>query len=293
MKTKAGVKKEEGARFLHYFGPLLDALRTLGGSGTPDEVVERIALDLNLPDELQNETLPSGESRLRNQVAWARFYLVREGLLDSSRRGVWSLTERGRSTKLSLEQAREIRRRWVRVFEDERRKKSDLLKTSPDTEEESETATDLQTQIITMLRALPAEGFERLSQRLLREAGFVQVVVTGRSGDGGIDGYGTLQVNPLVSFKVLFQCKRYTGSVSPSQVRDFRGAMSGRADKGIIITTGTFTAEARREASRDGVPPLELIDAEKLVEMFREIEFGLKPVKTYEIDNTFFEEFKK
>ncbi len=144
-----------------------------------------------------------------------------------------------------------------------------------------------------MLRTLPAEGFERLSQRLLREAGFVQVVVTGRSGDGGIDGYGTLQVNPLVSFKVLFQCKRYTGSVSPSQVRDFRGAMSGRADKGIIITTGTFTAEARREASRDGVPPIELIDGEKLVEMFKDLEFGLRPVKTHEIDKTFFEEFQK
>ena len=291
MKSRRGVNREEGARFLHYFGPLLDGLRALGGSGTPDEVVERIALDLNLTDEIQNETLPSGESRLRNQVAWARFYLVREGLLDSSKRGVWSLTERGRSTKLSLEQAREIRRRWVRVFEEARRKKSGVLESSPALEEESEA--DLHTQLITMLRALPAEGFERLSQRLLREAGFVQVVVTGRSGDGGIDGYGTLQVNPLVSFKVLFQCKRYTGSVSPSQVRDFRGAMSGRADKGIIITTGTFTAEARREASRDGVPPLELIDGEKLVEMFRELEFGLKPVKTHEIDKTFFEEFKK
>lgn len=118
------------------------------------------------------------------------------------------------------------------------------------------------------------------------------MVVTGRAGDGGIDGYGTLQVNPLVSFKVLFQCKRYTGSVSPSQVRDFRGAMSGRADKGIIISTGTFTAEARREASRDGAPPIELIDGEKLVGMFKELELDLKPVKTYEIDESFFDEFK-
>ena len=288
------VRKEEGARFLHYFGPLLDALRGLGGSGTPDEVVERIATDLNLSDELQNETLPSGEPRLRNQVAWARFYLVREGLLDSSRRGVWSLTERGRSATLSLEQAREIRRKWVRVFEAERQKRSDDVpgNTAP-VEEESEVLTDLHGQVIELLRGLPAEGFERLSQRLLREAGFTQVVVTGRSGDGGIDGHGTLQVNPLVSFRVLFQCKRYTGSVSPSQVRDFRGAMSGRTDKGIIITTVTFTAEARREAARDGVPPIELIDGEKLVEMFKDLEFGLRPAKTYDIDKTFFEEFKK
>ena len=290
----ARVKKVEGARFLHYFGPLLDALRGLGGSGTPDEVVERIATDLNLSDELQNETLPSGEPRLRNQVAWARFYLVREGLLDSSRRGVWSLTERGRSATLSLEQAREIRRKWVRVFEAERRKRSDDVRgNAAPVEEESEVLTDLHGQVIELLRGLPAEGFERLSQRLLREAGFIQVVVTGRSGDGGIDGHGTLQVNPLVSFRVLFQCKRYTGSVSPSQVRDFRGAMSGRTDKGIIITTGTFTAEARREAARDGVPPIELIDGEKLVEMFKDLEFGLRPAKTYDIDKTFFEEFKK
>ena len=140
--------------------------------------------------------------------------------------------------------------------------------------------------------SLPPSGFERLSQRLLREAGFTQVVVTGQSGDGGIDGFGILQVNPLVSFKVLFQCKRYAKSVAPSQVRDFRGAMSGRADKGIIITTGTFTAEAKREATRDGAPPIELIDGEKLIDMLEELELGLKSVKTYEVEHAFFNEFK-
>ena len=116
--------------------------------------------------------------------------------------------------------------------------------------------------------------------------------MTGSSGDGGIDGYGTLQVNPLVSFKVLFQCKRYTKSVSPSHVRDFRGAMSGRADKGIIMTTGTFTAEARREATRDGVPPIELIDGDKLIDMLASLELGLRPVTTYEMDTAFFAEFE-
>src|SRR6202158_2306553 len=289
------VKKKfvEGAQFVRYFGPLLDALRALGGSGTPDEVVERIALDLKLPDEVQNETLPSGELRFHNQVAWARFYLVREGLLDSSKRGVWSLTERGRSTSLSPEQARAIFKKWVQFFQEEHQRKASA--SQPEIEDvavEAEVASDTQSQLIDLLVTLPPAGFERLSQRLLREAGFVQVVVTGRSGDGGIDGYGTLQVNPLVSFKVLFQCKKYKGSVSPSQVRDFRRAMAGRADKGIIITTGTFTAEARREASRDGVVPIELIDGEKLVEMFKRFELGLKPVASYEIDKSFFDEFK-
>lgn len=150
----------------------------------------------------------------------------------------------------------------------------------------------LQRDVLGVLLALPPAGFERLSQRLLREAGFTQVIVTGQSGDGGIDGFGTLQVNPLVSFKVLFQCKRYAKSVPPSQVRDFRGAMSGRADKGIIITTGSFTAEARREATRDGAPPIELIDGEKLLDMLEKLELGLKAVTTYEVEHAFFNEFK-
>jgi restriction system protein len=294
MKTGAEPQKEEGARFVRYFGPVLDALRALGGSGTPDEVVERIALELKLSDEVQNETLQSGQSRFRNQVAWARSYLVWEGLLDSSKRGVWSLTERGRATSLTREQARAIFKKWVQFYQEKRRKSA--APPQPDigaVVADPDVAGDIQSHLIELLLKLPPAGFERLSQRLLREAGFVQVVVTGRAGDGGIDGYGTLQVNPLVSFKVLFQCKKYKGSVTPSQVRDFRGAMAGRADKGIIITTGTFTAEARREASRDGVVAIELIDGEKLVDMFKKFELGLKPVETYEIDDAFFDEFRK
>ena len=287
-------KKDEGSQFVRYFGPLLDALRGLGGSGTPDEVVERIANDLGLSDEIQNDLLPSGQPRYRNQVAWARFYLVREGLLDSSKRGVWSLTEQGRGTTLSPDQAREIFLKQVRFYQEQRRQKTQTPEPVAEQVAEGTGATpeDYRGELIDLLLKLPPSGFERLSQRLLREAGFIQVVVTGSSGDGGIDGYGTLQINPLVSFKVLFQCKRYTKSVSPSHVRDFRGAMAGRADKGIIITTGTFTAEARREASRDGVPPIELIDGEKLVDMLEHLELGLKPVTTYEIDELFFVEFK-
>jgi restriction system protein len=290
----AQLNKIEGAQFVRYFGPLLDALRGLGGSGTPDEVVERIAENLKIPDEVQNELLPSGESRYRNQVAWARFYLVREGLVDSSKRGVWSLTERGRSTTLTPEQSRQIFLKWVRIFQEQRRAKTDKAEPTEEVVAEGTGAisTDYRNAVLDLLLKLPGAGFERLCQRLLREAGFTQVVVTGSTGDGGIDGYGTLSVNPLVSFKVLFQCKRYTKSVVPSHVRDFRGAMAGRADKGIILTTGTFTAEARREASRDGVPPIELIDGEKLVDMLEQLELGLRPVKTYEVDHGFFKEFE-
>ena len=278
---------------MQWFGLLLDALRTLGGSGTPDEVVDQVAATLNIPDDQLNETLPSGELRFRNQVAWARFYLTREGLLDSSRRGVWILTEKGRSTSLSFEEARTLFLKWVKIFSEERKKRK---RSSETTEEQiaegtGTTSRDYRERVLEILLSLSPEGFERLAQRLLRESGFTQVTVTGSSGDGGIDGHGTLQINPLVSFRVLFQCKRYANAVAPSHVRDFRGAMTGRADKGIIITTGTFTAEARREASRDGAPPIELIDGQKLVDMFQELELGLRPVTTYEIEEKFFEEF--
>lgn len=287
-------KNDEGAQFVKYFGPVLEALRKLGGSGTPGEVVEQIAEDLSLSDEVQNELLPSGDSRFRNQVAWARFYLVREGLLDSSKRGVWSLTERGRTTNLTHGEAREIFLRWVKFFQEQRSAKS--AGEEPIAEQVAEgtgtPSNDYRAEIISLLLALPSEGFERLSQRLLREAGFIQVVVTGRSGDDGIDGHGTLQINPLVSFKVLFQCKRYAKSVSSPHVRDFRGAMAGRADKGIIITTGSFTADAKREASRDGVPPIELIDGEKLLDMLENLELGLRAVTTYEVSHAFFSEFQ-
>lgn len=176
----------------------------------------------------------------------------------------------------------------MKIFQEQKKNKE---KTEPIAEQIAEgtgaISKDYREEALETMLALPPAGFERLAQRLLRESGFTQVVVTGQSGDGGIDGFGILQVNPLVSFKVLFQCKRYAKSVAPSQVRDFRGAMSGRADKGI-----TFTQEAKREATRDGAPPIELIDGEKLIDMLEKLELGLKAVTTYEVEHAFFNEFK-
>lgn len=162
-------KKEEGAQFVKFFGPLLDALRKLGGSGSPDEVVEQIATDLALSDEIQNDLLPSGEPRFRNQVHWARFYLVRESLLDSSKRGVWSLTERGRASSLTYEQAHQIFLRWVKIFQEQRRAKTETAE--PIAEQVAEgtgsPSKDYRAETIELLLSLPPAGFERLSQRLL------------------------------------------------------------------------------------------------------------------------------
>ncbi|MDY0269686.1 restriction endonuclease [Trichloromonas sp.] len=267
-------------------GPILDALRYLGGSGKPREVSELVAERLSVPDKKQEETLKSGQSRFHNQVAWARQYLVWEGLLDSSTRGVWSLTEKGNETKLSDEAGRQIFLKWVKIHSDARKKGTDP--DIPAAIEQSVDDDDHKQVLLEVLKGLTPEGFERVCARLLRESGFEKVTVTGGPKDEGIDGIGILQVNPFVSFKVLFQCKRYKGAVSRAQVGDFRNAMIGRADKGIIMTTGTFTTDARREADRDGAPPVELVDGEKLVEMFESIELGLKPKRIYQVDHAFF-----
>ncbi len=279
--------------------PIIEVLKELGGSGRAGEVTDLVIEKLDIPEGELNETIKSGASKIRNQIQWARLMLVKTDYLDSSERGVWSLTDKGFKANLSdqdLLTLYELRKQLQR----ERRKSRTTQKGLPtldeedqiDEEEEALEPTDYRTGLLNILQSISPAGFERICQRLLRESGFEQVTVTGRSGDGGIDGIGILQVNPFVSFKVLFQCKRYQGSVSPALVRDFRGAMQGRADKGIMLTTGTFTKDAKREARRDGVPPIELVDGEKLIEMFEMLELGLKPVKTYELDYHFFEEFK-
>lgn len=286
----------DGPQFVRYFGPVLDALRKLGGSGAPSEVVETIARDLKVPDAVQAELLPSGAPRFPNQVAWSRMHLAKAGLLDISERGVWSLTAKGRDTRLSPEDALAVYRETARQFRGERRRRQET-EAEPDEDEPSVEPhagpTRHREELRAILRDLSPEGFERLSQRLLREAGFVEVEVTGRSGDGGIDGRGTLVINHLVAFKVLFQCKKFEKPVPPSYVRDFRGAMAGRADKGLILTTSSFAPGALAEASRDGVPPIELVDGEKLIDMFEKLRLGLRPVPAFEVDAAFFEEFRR
>lgn len=286
-------------QFVKYFGPVLDALEQLGGSGRPDEVRSVIAQRLKLSEEQQSEQLPSkAQPRFDNQVHWARFYLSKAGIIDSSKRGVWALTEKGRSAiPLSNADARSVFREIQSTFAKSKAQKSERAQVEPIEElsvpptDEGSIGRNYRDEIAEKLQALSPAGFERFCQRLLRESGFQEVSVTGRSGDGGIDGSGILQVNPLVSFKVLFQCKRYVGTVAVAQVRDFRGAMMGRADKGIILTTGSFTAESRKEAVRDGVPPIELVDGDKLISMLEQLELGLKPRITYEVDTGFFDSF--
>jgi restriction system protein len=271
------------------FQPVLDALNALGGSATPAEVEEYVAKILSLSDAALETAKEDGRSLFSNRVHWARFYLAKAGYLSSSQRGVWSLTEKGRMAHIDETQLRSAVKKIVKAAGPRRSRASKTI----DTEAVMESSIlDYRKQVLDILYGISPGGFERLCQRLLRESGFERVTVTGRSGDGGIDGNGVVQVNAFVSFRLLFQCKRYRSSVGPGVVRDFRGAMMGRADKGLILTTGTFTQEAYREATRDGVPPIELVDGDGLISLFEKLEFGLKPVRAFEVDADFFKNFE-
>ena len=270
--------------------PILATLHELGGSASRGELKNEV---------IENMGLPPDQTKLEYNVGFSISRLKQLGLIDNSERGVWSLTAKGRETQHvdPKEVARLVRQQR------EARKQAQTEKIKKDTEEaalsekvenpaedSAEETVSWREDLLDTLQNMPPDAFERLCQRLLRESGFIEVEVTGRSGDGGIDGHGIIRLAGLISFPVLFQCKRYSGSVSPSVVRDFRGAMMGRAEKGVILTTGGFTKEAQREATRDGATPIDLIDGELLMDKMNELKLGVsaKMVEVVEVDKDWF-----
>jgi restriction system protein len=248
------------------FEPLLQAIQQLGGSASVAEQEDTVAAILHLTEKEIAEIHRGTTTKLSYRLAWARNYLKRFGILENSTRGVWSLTPEGSKHKtIDKEQVK----RFVRA-----------AKISEAGEKESSEIEDVserwEDQLLEIVKAISPAAFERLCQRILRESGFIHVEITGRTGDGGIDGKGVVRVGGLLSFHVIFQCKRYKGSVGASLVRDFRGAMVGRADKGLLITTGSFTRDARIEAQRDGAPPIDLVDGDELVEKLKELRIGIE-----------------
>ncbi len=255
--------------------PTLEALERLGGSASIHEISDHIAISLGLTDELTDVLHNQGpQTEVDYRAAWARTNLRLIDAVDNPSRGVWTVTERGRQLGSEAE---------VRELVREQRKQSNSLRRSRPSKGESGSREDgdeaggkspWEDELLEILRQMNPDAFERLSQRLLRESGFTKVEVTGRSGDGGIDGRGVLRIN-LISFHVQYQCKRYAGAVGASAIRDFRGAMVGRADKGLFITTGRFTKDAEREAVRDGAPPIDLIDGLELCALLRDRGLGV------------------
>lgn len=256
-----------------FMNPIIKALKTLGGSGTIEEINSKVFEISTLTDEQLevSHDEKGGMSEVEYRLAWARTYLKKYDVLENSRRGVWALTSKGK-------QINEVNVQEVKKFVKEQGKKTEPISINGEIDDPNKQLS-WQEEVLKILHQIEPTAFERLAQRILRESGFTQVEVTGRKGDEGIDGKGIMRLGGLLSFHVIFQCKRYKGSVSSDKIRDFRGAMVGRADKGLFITTGKFTRDAVKEATRDGAPTIDLIDGDQLVEKLKELNLGVQTRK--------------
>jgi len=274
-------------KFDDMFNPVIKALHELGGSASISEIDEKVSEILNLSEEDQNDIHRGNTTKLGYRCAWARNYLKRYGIVESSERGVWRLTTKGLNTQTVV---KEDVKKFVRALNNTNISIDEL---ASEGQEPNNSQSTWQENLITEIYNLSPKAFEQLSQRLLREAGFIQVEVTGRSGDGGIDGKGILRLNGFLSFRILFQCKRYAGLVPSKEIRDFRGAIDGRAEKGLFITTGTFTRDAKAEAIREGATPIDLIDGNLFAEKMKELKLGVvtKIEEDVQVDKTFFKDF--
>ena len=277
--------------------PVLKALETLGGSASVRELSGQLASDLQLPDWILDIPLRKGgsQSKVNCDAAWARTYLKVAGAIDNSSRGVWAITDVGRAFASDEEARAKVAQAGKDYNQRRRREKGGedrVGKHASDTplEEELQKRFSWRDGLLEIVRTIPPAAFERLCQRILREAGFTRVEVTGGPCDGGVDGVGVLRIS-LLSFHVMFQCKRFTGSVGAPAIRDFRGAMTGGTDKGLFITTGTFTAAAKKEAVRAGAAPIDLIEGKDLCDLLKQHGLGVKVVETaegFEFDDAFF-----
>jgi len=283
--------------FDELMNPLLNALFMLGGSGSIDEIYEKVLELENIDEEISSilhNPEKSNQTELGYRLAWARTFLKKYGFLENSSRGVWALTKLAKerkevAPKTVVKEVKEAHRKNIMNKEKDTQIKDESIEINDNDEIESENWREELYHLL--IKEISPDAFERLTQRLLRESGFIQVEVTGRTGDGGIDGKGIARIHGFMSFHVIFQCKKYQGSVSAGAIRDFRGAMVGRADKGLFITTGTFTSAAVKEATRDGAPPIDLVDGEQLAEKLKEFQLGIKTemIEKVSIDKEWFE----
>lgn len=261
--------------------PVVVALRKLGGSGSIEEIYEEVTEQLKLPEKIVSilhDPQNSNRTEIQYELAWARTYLKRFGLIENRSRSVWALTKK--ADQFKTVDGSEVMRFVHKLVRQERLEKEKSTSEKhqdelpeADKPEEAQSWRGRLHHVLT--KVLSPASFEKLIQRMLRESGFIQVEVTGRTGDGGIDGKGIARIHGFMSFHVVFQCKRWQGVVGSAEIRDFRGAMVGRADKGLFITTGSFSRDALKEAVRDGAPPIDLIDGDQLAEKLKELKLGV------------------
>lgn len=267
-----------------YADLLLDTLKVIanrGGSATIDEIHDGVVERRKFPDEVVDELHPGSTvtTELKYNLAWARTYLRKNGLLLRSRNGVWALTKLGgeASKKDSIDRRAIVKGAIAAKSGDTTINLLELEERRPWRDSLSE-----------ILHTMNPFAFEVLAQRLLRECGFLDVQVTKKSGDGGIDGTGKLRLNGIFSFNVAFQCKRYKGQVGAGEIRDFRGSLDNNIEKGVLITTGSFSKAAREEACAPGKKQIDLMDGNDFMNRLAEYGIGLSPRTEYDIDEAYF-----
>lgn len=269
--------------------PTIEALQLLGGSGSVNEIYNEVLKKLALPEKIVDfpHAQRTSQSEIQYRLAWARTYLKNFGVIESTSRGVWVITPTYKDTR-SID---------VNECVNSVRALFSSNTSNPDNDDDGEGSIDLPEEVKPwriklhdILLSMDPFAFERLTQRMLRESGFAQVEVTKKTGDGGIDGFGKLMISGLVGFKVAFQCKRYSGIVPASDIRDFRGSLTTDIEKALFITTGSFSKPAKEEAVTPGKIQIELIDGEAFMDRLAEYQIGLKPVADYDIDEKFFQQ---
>jgi len=283
--------------FDEYMQPMIAALRRLGGSATIPELYEAVVDEMKLTDDqlsVLHDPERGDQTEAGYRMAWARTYLKKAGYLSNSERGVWALTPQGRGQEVAPDKVLEqVRGEYAtkraaaappNLVDSVPPNAADGALGMISEEDAPDAPATWKQQLNRKLLTMSADAFERLCQRILRESGFVEVKVTGRTGDGGIDGIGILRLQRVVSFQVLFQCKKWKGTVGAKEIRDFRGAMVGRSDKGLFLTTGSFTRGAQEEATRDGAPPIDLIDGERLAELLKDLRLGVRTEMIEKVD---------
>jgi restriction system protein len=275
----SGTYSAEIPTYNELLWPTLVAVRELGHTAKLDEINERVVESEGFTEDQMSVLHKNGpRSEIEYRLAWARTYLKGMEALVNPSRGTWETTTLGK--ELTEEEVEPRWRDYLNQLAEERKKKKKAAQEAgadPDlaADDAGDETDDWREELLQVLLNMDPGNFEHLAKRLLRAAGFINATVMGGAGDGGIDGMGVYRLS-LVSFPVYFQCKRYKGSVGPEKVRDFRGAMQGRGDKGLLITTGNFTAEAKKEATRDGAPPIDLIDGEQLCDLLKDHRLGVE-----------------
>ena len=229
------MERYRGPDFDEMMPQVFAAIKALGGSGTVEEINRRTLDLLALPEEIRQ--YPHGDSdksEVEYRLAWTRTYMKKFGILENSERGVWALTPKGQALETVDYKfvVNEVRRLSCLTL-------SHVIPVNVGADEPVADGVDVPDEIQSwrdklrnVLYNLPPAAFERLTQRLLRESGFTQVEVTGRTGDGGIDGTGIIKLNGIVSFHMLSSANAIGAPCPPGKCATFAAPCRGAPTRG-------------------------------------------------------------